>query len=57
MKLAAYEAIRSHLLSLQCNVFPDMDALKAQHPGVSLDALVSISAPADDIARTRSLTG
>ncbi len=42
MKLAAYEAIRSHLLSLPCNVFPDMDALKAQHPGVSLDALVSI---------------
>jgi hypothetical protein len=42
MKLAAYEAIRSHLLSLPCNVFPDMDALKASHPGVSLDALVSI---------------
>ena len=42
MKLADYEAIRAHLLSLPCNVYPDMDALKAAHPGVSLDALVSI---------------
>ena len=42
MKLAASDAIRSHLLSLPCTVFPDMDALKAQHPGVSLDARVSI---------------
>ena len=42
MKLADYEAIRARLLSLPCNVYPDMDALKAAHPGVSLDALVSI---------------
>ena len=42
MKLAAYESIRAHLLSLPCNVFPDMDALKKEHPGVSLDALISI---------------
>ena len=42
MKLADYEAIRAHLVSLPCNDFPDMDALKAQYPGVSLDALVSI---------------
>ena len=42
MKLADYEAIRAHIVSLPCNDFPDMDALKAQYPGVSLDALVSI---------------
>ena len=42
MKLAAYESIRARMLSLPCNTFPDMDELKAQHPGVSLDALVSI---------------
>lgn len=42
MKLSEYEAIRAHLTSLPCRVFPDMDALKATHAGVSLDTLVSI---------------
>ena len=42
MKLAEYEAIRAHLTSLPCRAYPDMDALKATHPGVSLDTLVSI---------------
>ena len=44
MRLAEYESIRAHLLSLPCARYPDMDALKAAHPGVSLDALVSICA-------------
>ena len=43
MRLAEYESIRAHLLSLPCARYPDMDALKAAHPGVSLDTLVSIS--------------
>ena len=43
MRLAEYEAIRAHLLSLPCARYPDMDVLKASHPGVSLDTLVSIS--------------
>lgn len=42
MKLAEYEAIRAHLTSLPCHAYPDMDALKRAHPGVSLDTLVSI---------------
>ena len=43
MRLAEYESIRAHLLSLPCARYPDMDVLKASHPGVSLDTLVSIS--------------
>jgi hypothetical protein len=42
MKLSEYEAIRAHLTSLPVRAFPDMDALKKTHAGVSLDALVSI---------------
>ena len=44
MRLAEYESIRAHLPSLPCARYPDMDALKAAHPGVSLDTLVSICA-------------
>ena len=43
MRLSEYESIRAHLLSLPCARYPDMDVLKASHPGVSLDTLVSIS--------------
>jgi hypothetical protein len=33
MRLAEYESIRAHLLSLPCARYPDMDVLKASHPG------------------------
>ena len=42
MKLATYERIRAVFASTPCDAYPDLDAIRAECPECTLDALVSI---------------
>ena len=42
MRLETYEEIRDELASTPCDCHPDFDDVRARHPDVTLDALVSI---------------
>ena len=42
MRLETYEEIRDELASTPCDGHPDFDDVRARHPDVTLDALVSI---------------
>ena len=42
MRLETYEAIRREIAATPCDAYPNVDALRAAHPELTLDALVSI---------------
>jgi hypothetical protein len=43
MRLETYEAIRREIAATPCDAHPNVDALRAAHPELTLDALVSIA--------------